>query len=276
MRLAKSQHKAVAIPRRFAVFAGAFLAVLVGIGDNRPSEVLAQMQSSSAVSSERILVVGATGRTGRLIVSALQSQGHKVRGLTRNVERAKEYNQEVEWITGDLREPSTLNDIANGVDRIIFAAGSNSFRDPTNIPEKVEFRGVAALVDLGVAANIKHFTMMSSGGVGRSDPTATEGFASVLRWKSEAEKYVRNSGLSYTIVRPGPLSDSPGREFGIGLAQGDALFANFLHVSRADVANVIVESLYNADAQGKTFEMYNGATTELDDWKQGFARLKAD
>ena len=105
---------------------------------------------------------------------------------------------------------------------------------------------------------------------------ATEGFAGVIRWKSDAEKYLRSSGLSYTIIRPGALDDRPGGQLGIGLAQGDAVFANLPHVSRADVASVIVESLFNPEASGKTFEMYNGVTQEIDDWRQAFARLKKD
>ena len=255
-----------------AVFLGAF----IGASAFGAPGTLAQAQSTGGAKSERVLVVGASGRTGRLIAALLQAQDHQVRGLTRNAERAKGINPAVDWVVGDLREPATLKDIVQGVDRIVFAAGSAAFRDPTNIPEKVEFRGMAELVDLGVAAKVKHFTMMSSGGVGHADPSATEGFAGVMRWKSDAERYLRKSGLSYTVVRPTGLDDRPGRELGIGLAQGDAVFANLIHVSRADVASVIVESLFNPEASGKTFEMYNGVTTELDDWKQALARLKKD
>jgi uncharacterized protein YbjT (DUF2867 family) len=276
MKLTKHECGSITCPRRRAAFVAAFLAACIVGGSLGVSGTLAQAQSTGAAKSERVLVVGASGRTGGLIVAALQAKNHKVRGLTRNVERASEVSPEVEWVVGDLREPSTLTAIVDGIDRIVFAAGSASFRDPTNIPEKVEFRGMAKLVDLGIAAKVKHFTMMSSGGVGHADPSATEGFAGVIRWKSDAEKYLRRSGLSYTVIRPGGLDDRPGGELGIGLAQGDAVFANLPHVSRADVASVIVESLFNPDASGKTFELYNGITREIDDWKQGLARLKKD
>ena len=274
MKLRENDCARVMAWRDLVVFVAVFLAAFIGGSTLGVPGTFAQAQTTGAAKSERVLVVGASGRTGRLIVAELQARKHQVRGLTRNAERAKGINPAVEWVVGDLREPATLRDIVKGVDRIVFAAGSAAFRDPTNIPEKVEFRGMAELVDLGIAAKVKHFTMMSSGGVGHADPSATEGFAGVMRWKSDAERYLRKSGLSYTVVRAGGLDDRPGRELGIGLAQGDAVFANLMHVSRADVASVIVESLFNPDASGKTFEMYNGVTNELTDWKEGLARLK--
>lgn len=275
MKSPKSRRARFGFRRRISVFAAAIIVGVIasaGLPDG-----LAHAQASSEMGGEIVLVIGATGRTGRLVVSELLSRHQKVRGLTRNAKRAREINPAVEWVQGDLREVATLQGILTGVDRVVFAAGSGAFRDPTNIPEQVEFRGLAVLVDLGVAAKVKHLTMMSSAGVGHADPDATEGFAAVMRWKSDAESYVRNSGLSsYTIVRPSALSDEPGQRMGIALAQGDAVFANLIHTSRADVARVIVETLYNPDARGKTFEMYNGPTKELDDWKQGLAKLKLD
>lgn len=266
----------IRMSRRTAVLAAAFMFMLVGPGGWQTSVAAAGGKGSGATGQETVLVIGATGRTGRLIAAELLSRQYKVRGLTRNSEQAKEGNSSVEWVQGDLRAPSTLKNIVNGVDYIVFAAGSNSFSDPTNIPQKVEYEAVAALVDLGVAAKVKHITMMSSAGVGHANPQATEGFAGLLRWKSDAESYLRKSGLPYTIVRPSALSDEAGGRAGIALAQGDAVFANLIHTSRADVAKVIVETLFNPAAQGKTFEMYNAVTKDLGDWKPALERLKQD
>ena len=268
-------HK-VTLSRRTAVLAAAFIFMMVGPGAWQMPVASAAEQGSGAAGPEKVLVIGATGRTGRLIVSELLSRKHEVRGLTRNVQRAREGNSSVEGVQGDLRKPSTFKNIVNGVDRIVFAAGSSSYLDPTNIPQKVEFEAVAALIDLGVATKVKHVTLMSSAGVGHADPQATEGFAGLLRWKSDAESYLRNSGLSYTIVRPSALTEEPGGRSGIALAQGDAVFANLIHTSRADVAKVIVETLFNPAAQRKTFEMYNGVTKDLDDWKPALEKLKQD
>ena len=113
-----------------------------------------------------ILVAGATGRTGKRVVEELLSKGYRVRGLARNVAQAKAQLPAVNWVAADLKNPGSLGAVAEGVHAIIFAVGANTSRDPSNIPEKVEYGGIVALVDRGKAAGVRNFVMMSSGGVG--------------------------------------------------------------------------------------------------------------
>ena len=107
-----------------AVLAAAFMFMLVGPGGWQTPVASAGETGSGAADSEKVLVIGPTGRTGRLIVAELLSRKDEVRGLTRDAERARESNSSVEWVQGDLRTPSTLKNLASGVDRIVFAAGS--------------------------------------------------------------------------------------------------------------------------------------------------------
>ena len=232
--------------------------------------------SADRVSPQAILVAGATGRTGKQLVVNLQRQGHRIRGLARNVEAARTELPGVEWVAADLKKPESLGDISRGIDRIVFAVGSNTTKDPSNLPQKVELGGVSALVDAGKSTGVKHFVMMSSGGVGHADPAATTGFAGLLRYKWDAENYLRRSGLSYTIVRPGSLTDEPAGRNHIALCQGDPVWANLATISRGDVALVIARALFDPAASRKTFEAFNAVTHDAEGWKSAFAKLAAD
>ena len=79
--------------------------------------------------------------------------------------------------------------------------GANTFRDPTNSPELVEFRAPAMIVDEAKAAGVKKVVLVSSVSATTSDPKATAGIGAVMRYKNELEKHIRVSGVPYTIIR---------------------------------------------------------------------------
>ncbi len=258
-----------------AVAAANVVAPAMAFGaESQPSSPAAA--PAEGVDPQAVLVAGATGRTGKQVVSNLLRQGHLVRGLARNVEAARTELPGVEWVAADLKKPESLAGISRGIDRIVFAVGSNTMKDPSNLPQKVELGGVSALVDAGKSTGIKHFVMMSSGGVGHADPAATAGFAGLLRYKWDAENYLRRSGLSYTIVRPGSLTDNPAGRNHIALCQGDPVWANLATISRGDVALVIAHALFDPAASRKTFEAFNAVTHDAEGWKAAFAKLAAD
>ena len=77
-----------------------------------------------------------------------------------------------------------------------------------------------------------------------------------LQAKAEADEYVRASGLDYTIVRPGSLTDDPGT----GLVTASTTLGNRGPVPRADVAAVLAAALTTPATIGKTFELFAGDT----------------
>lgn len=278
-------HPTVRIHRREVLrlsVAAATLAAVRSFAANKSDAAINGARAVSATtaatqgSGRVVLVAGATGRTGKRIVSELLSRGHRVKGLARDVAEARLQRPEVEWLAADLKNPDGLESAVRGVDAVIFAVGANAMRDPSNVPEQVEFRGAAALIDRSKNAGVKHFVLMSSGGVGGADPGATTGFAGLLRWKSDAENYLRRSGLAYTIVRPASLTDDDGGVYGIATVQGNPSFVNLPTIARGDVARVLVECLFNANAYRKTFEILNAPTHAPGDWKESFAKLKTD
>jgi uncharacterized protein YbjT (DUF2867 family) len=235
-------------------------------GAPKPPPVLPSMKG------ETVVVAGATGRTGKVVVQLLLAQGAKVRGFSRKVEEARAAVPGVEWVTADVRDPKSLEGIAKGADRMVIALGSNSFRDPSNKPEEVDDGGVARLAALAKAANLKHVVLVSSAGVTRAQP-GEERFAKlmygVMTAKLRGEDALRRSGVPYTVLRPVGLWDKPPGEYGIALVPGDPAISAM--ISRSDVAAVAVHALVDPAARNKTVVILNAAQPQVDGWKSAFA-----
>jgi uncharacterized protein YbjT (DUF2867 family) len=241
-------------------------------GAQTPLPVLPSMKG------ETIVVAGATGRTGKVVVDLLKAEGVKVRAFSRNIEKAKAEVQGVEWIAADVKDPKSIKGIAKGADRMVIALGSNSFRDKSNKPELVDNKGVALLTDEAKAAGVKHVVLVSSVGVTTTKPGSTEFeniMYNVMTSKLEGENYLRKSGVNYTILRPMGLWDKPAAQNGIAFLSGDSPVPGAM-ITRADVAAVAVNALVNPDARGKTVSMLNITTPRLDGWKLGFANIAKD
>ena len=75
---------------------------------------------AAAEESNTVLVLGATGLIGQYVTKELRARGYRVRGLTRRVEEAKASlgSDGVEWVQGDLMEPSSLAGVMSGVDKV--------------------------------------------------------------------------------------------------------------------------------------------------------------
>jgi uncharacterized protein YbjT (DUF2867 family) len=261
--------------RRLVRLAG-LLALLAACGTSAVHEKApASPAAAPPASRQVVLVAGATGSIGRHVVQLLLARGQPVRGLTRKPEAARLEVPAVEWVGGDLREPETLVAAVQGVDLIVFAAGSRSWEDPTNTPEKVDFGGVAALADLGLAAGVERLVLISSAGVTREWPNASAHLQDVLKWKGKAEEHVRSSGIAYTILRPYGIDDGAGGREGLELLQGDA--ANVRgSITREDLAAVAVACLFDVSARDKTFELINSEARPVDGWRSELAGLRPD
>ena len=234
------------------------------------------MKSAGPQAGALVLVAGATGRTGQFITKHLNEQGYRVRALSRrSVEDARaEYGPDYEWVQGDVRDIASLQSALEGVTFVISSIGSTqSFG--ANSPEYVDYGGVRNLVDAAKDVGVEHFTLISSMGVTQPDHFLNKVRGNVLLWKYLGEEHLRRSGLRYSVIRPGGLSNFPGGISVIDLKQGDAPDAQGL-ITREDVALVAIESLSNPDAANKTFEVVNGDVVPDDDWRGRLALLKPD
>jgi uncharacterized protein YbjT (DUF2867 family) len=114
--------------------------------------------------------------------------------------------------------------------------------------------GAVKLIDAAKASGIRRYVMVSAMGAA-NPPSGDEVFEVYLQAKADADRAVAASGLDYTIVRPGRLTNDPGTgqvEAAESVKRGE--------VSREDVAAVIVQALDSDDAVGKTFELVGGST----------------
>ena len=196
-----------------------------------------------------VLVVGATGRTGRLIVGRLLERGVSIRGLVRDAARGDEVlRSEVPQFVADVRRVETLMEPMAGVSAMIIATCSSAERD--NNAEIVDYFGTRNLIEQAAGADVELVVFISTIYASRSEhyqdvePTS-------LGWKARAEEVIRGSGIPYCIIRSGWLTDGGGGE-PLAVSQGDTAEGR---ISRADLADVCTQLLFVPEARGKTFEV---------------------
>jgi len=239
---------------------------LIGVGCADADQVTAQDRGL-------VLVAGATGRTGRLVVSNLLEQGYPVRALVRDMEHGHEIlGDGVEFAEGDVRDIDSLRAAMQGAASLIITIGS-SRKDPDNGPEFVDYGGVRNLAQAAADTEVQQVVLMSSAGVTHEDHVLNQMFNNILIWKSRGEDALRDSGVDYTIVRPGGLMDSPGGETAVVFEQGDRSTGM---ISREDVALVCVAALQVPAARNKTFEVFGGEEQPPNDWTNLYSSLKSD
>ncbi|MBL8202389.1 MAG: SDR family oxidoreductase [Chromatiales bacterium] len=225
-----------------------------------------------------VLVAGATGRTGRLVLEQLRRDPRfAIRPMARDVDAArKNVGADYAWVAGDVTKPGTLGPALAGVSLVLVTIGATERSGP-NSPEFVDYGGVKNLTDAARAAGVRQLVLESSMGVGSGGGVLgmllnlLSGDA--LKWKAKGEAHLRASGVPYTIVRPGGLTDDPGGQAGIALQQGDEGSGR---IPRADVAAVMIAALDNPDALRKTFEVISDKSAKRDAWRTGFSALRPD
>lgn len=220
--------------------------------------------------AQEILVAGATGRTGKIIVDRLIHQGDKPRVLVRRMLSAQKlWQKNVAYYQGDVREFQTLLTAMRGACAVISAIGAQS---PVgkNCPKRVGYEGVANLVQAACSAGIKRFILISSIAVTRPEHPVNR-FGHVLDWKFKGEEALRQSGLEYAIIRPGGLKDTPGGRGKLILDQGDRLLGM---ISRTDLAEICLHALKYPHPLHVTFEIIEADQKVKTGWRSQFAALR--
>jgi uncharacterized protein YbjT (DUF2867 family) len=210
-----------------------------------------------------VLVAGATGQTGRLIVNALLGQGYAVRALLRNASKAETLPAAVQCVVADLREPAALVVAATGVSAVISAIGGRAPFGPNGF-RRIDWEGNRALIDAASSVQAPRFLMITAGSAGRA------GFPYSLRfapypWKARAETHLQASGLPYTILAPGGLTDGPAAAQGVRLAPRAAYRTG--RVTRSDLALVTVACLQEPLTISQTLTVVNDAALPPYGWR---------
>lgn len=197
---------------------------------------------------EKILVAGATGTTGKKIIDLLSNDQYfePIAMIRKEEQRSQFESKGVQTIMGDLTED--ISTIAETADKVIFAAGSGG-----KAVTAVDRDGAMRVIDSAKKWNIKKFVMLSS--MGADKPEEAKELKEYLQAKHDADSYLKSSGLTHTIVRPGSLTneDPTGKimlDYKLAESDGD--------ISRADVAQVLVRTLHDDVATNEVFEILKG------------------
>lgn len=199
---------------------------------------------------ENILVAGANGTTGKKIVAILNESNnfHPIAMVRKEEQQAYFQAQNIETVLGDLE--GDLSSVFNRpIDKVVFAAGSAG----KNVLG-VDQEGAKKLIDASKKANIKKFVMLSS--MGADKPEEATQLQEYLKAKHNADEYLIISGLDFSIVRPGSLTN----EVALTTIELEGKLNKHGEISREDVAQTLVQTLDDTVASKATFEIIKGET----------------
>lgn len=195
----------------------------------------------------RVLVAGSHGQVGRHVTGMLGATDHDARGMVRDADQVEDVeNLGAEAVVADLT--GDVTHAVEGCDAIVFAAGSGG-EDVFGVDRD----GAIDLVEAAEAEGVDRFVMLSSMGADAPEE-GPEALRDYLVAKTEADERLRESDLTWTIVRPGPLTNEPGT----GRIRADENVDPDGDVPREDVARTLVAALPMESTHGKTFELLSG------------------
>lgn len=201
-----------------------------------------------------VAIAGGHGQIALRLARLLSARGDTVRALIRNPDHVADVTAAgAQAIVCDLEAPDA--DVAtaiDGTDAVVFAAGagpgSGGLRKRT-----MDEEGAIRLIDAALRVQTARYVMVSA--MGASDPQAAEGvFRAYLEAKAAADDALRVSGLAYTIVRPGRLTD----DAGTGRIAVSPQFASGGEIPRDDVATTLAAVLTEPRTAGLTFDLLAG------------------
>ena len=200
----------------------------------------------------KTLIIGASGQIGKMTTQKLLDNGETVVGLVRDKTKLSDINNDnLEVVEGDLEQD--FSHAFKGCDKVIFAAGSggSTGADKTML---IDLWAACKAVDYAKAANVSQFVMVSS--IGADDPSqGSDKMKPYLVAKHKADEHLMNSGLNYTVIRPGSLKDEDAKG-GFQTAKPDS--KDKMVITREDVADALVFTVGNAKLTNKVFELFNG------------------
>jgi uncharacterized protein YbjT (DUF2867 family) len=200
---------------------------------------------------EKILVAGATGQTGKRIVEILNNtENFKPVAMIRKEEQKQIFDDmEVESVMADLE--GDIDHAFKDIDRVIFAAGSGGSTGPDKTTA-IDQEGAKKMVDGAKKHKVKKFVMLSA--MGTDQPEKGGDLEHYLRAKKAADDHLVDSGIVYTIVQPGALTD----DLGLAKVKLALKLKEQGEISRDDVAFLLVMCLADPLGKNMAFEALEG------------------
>jgi uncharacterized protein YbjT (DUF2867 family) len=195
----------------------------------------------------KLIVFGATGSVGRLIVEQALQQGHQVTAFARRPEALRVEDPRLRRVVGDVLDAGAVADAVRGHDAVLIALGAGR-------KGGVRANGTRNVIAAMKRHAVRRLVCQSTLGAGDSRRTLTffwkyVMFGLLLRPAmadhEEQEALVRQSGLDWTIVRPSAFTDGPARgDYRHGFSNREPGMA--LKIPRADVAGFMLRQLADA------------------------------
>lgn len=191
----------------------------------------------------RLLVAGASGRTGQLFTARALERGHEVTALVRSTSKFGMSDVRLRVVRGDVLAPDTIASAFEGQDAVVSMLAP---RPRAN--GRVYVEGTRNLAEGAVTAGVRRFVVVSAEGAGVSPAVLPLPYRAVLRIPVVARLYPDIAGmedevkartdLDWTIVRPAVLTNGP-RTGSYRTAVGD-IVPGGLRISRADLAEFLL------------------------------------
>lgn len=266
---------------------------------------------------KRVVVTGAAGKTGKLVFQKLlNSSFHSPLGLVRTKKSLKKLlkiggAKEENVSLGDVTSPEAIDKSFAGADSVILCTSAvpkiklwsllkvfvlklfgkkarpEFYFCDNGDPFNVDWLGAKNQIDGAKKAGIKHFVFLSSMGgsqpdnflnsIGRVEGDEKSG--NILLWKRKAEEYLIDSGMKYTIIHPGGLTDKKGGLSEVILGSNDELLNGEVRsIPRDDVASVCISALESESAANRSIDIVAKVDTSADksevttDWNKFWDR----
>lgn len=206
----------------------------------------------------RVAIVGGHGKVARKLIPMLSARGHEVVALVRSIDQMAPLTllgAAARRIDLEAAEPAELAADLGGCQAVVFAAGAGA---DGNIDRKrtVDLEGALKTIEAAKLRGIRRIVQVSAARVDQ-DPDSERGpvWAAYVYAKREADAALRESGLDWTILRPGTLTDGPGT--------GRITLDHEVHhapIPRVDVAATIAAVLDQPESIGHQWELVTGPT----------------
>ena len=206
----------------------------------------------------KVLIAGANGKIGRHLVRLLADNGHLCRAMVRDPAQEWELRElgAHEVVVADLEDDCRAALIS--CDAVVFTAGSGAHTGPDKTVD-VDQNGAIGLIDQAREMGVDRFVIVSS--MRADDPdSGPEHMRHYFIAKGNADDHLRASGLDYTIVRPGKLTEAAAT----GKVRIAERLDGFAEIPREDVAAVLLAVLETPAAAGAEFDLLAGERT-IDD-----------
>ena len=200
-----------------------------------------------------VVIAGGHGQIARRLTRLLAGRSDRVRGIIRDPDQAADLEADgAEPVVLDMEAAERLDEAVLGADAVVFAAGAGPGSGAER-KQTVDLGAARKLVDACRSAGVPRYVMVSS--IGAHDPAGgPESMRPYLEAKAAADAALRDSGLAWTIVRPGSLTDDPGT----GRVDVSTELGRRGPIPRDDVAAVLLACLDAPETAGLTFEAFAG------------------